>query len=99
MPKQINHTAVIEMTKMGYNRNTIADRVKCSERQVRRIVKDFEERTNIKLDADTCVAKGLIEDPEIETILRNVYSKFESPADTANKFGLTRQAIYKGRQN
>ena len=86
MPKIIDKTRVIEMAIMGFAQVEIAKRLGCSCRQVRRIIKqnpDLGKSKNIKMDKI------------IEPALRQYFLAFESGERTAERFGLTRQAILK----
>jgi AraC-like DNA-binding protein len=79
MPKVINKQAVIEMKKQGFTCKQIAERLGCSERQVKRITKGMP--------------RGKFIDSETEKISREFLSAFMPGAAVALRFGVTRQAI------
>lgn len=83
----IDRERVEKMTLTGFPQIEIAQRLGCSARQVRRI----QEELKVKKENTIKVT------PEIEPVLRTYYSMFESGEKTAQRFGVTRQAILKDR--
>jgi len=92
MVERIDKEKVFQMARMGFTRTAIAERLNCSERQVRRIIKDIESKKNIDLSK----SEFNIADEDVEKALRELYSNFESAQTVANRFGISRQAILKG---
>lgn len=90
----IDRIRLAEMTKMNFTQKEMADRLGCSERQIRRIVKELD------IDSSTTCLKergtSLRVTKESEECLREFFCQFESGERTAERFGISRQAILKG---
>lgn len=79
------------MLRTGFPITIIAKRLKCSTRQIGRIKKEMETAKNKKF-----VRQIELKDPEIEKALREYYLTMESAEKTADRFGITKQALIKG---
>lgn len=82
----IDKHIVREMAAIGFSQKQIAERLQCSTRQVRRIAREL----NLTFDRSSI-------DAETENVVREFCATFLSAADTARKFGITKQAILKAR--
>jgi DNA-binding CsgD family transcriptional regulator len=90
---KIDCEVVFQMRRQGFTCVEVANRLKCSERQVRRISKQIEKDKNI-----TFKSSKSLKDKDVEIALRDFYSSFESSQETANRFGISRQAILKQKE-
>jgi transcriptional antiterminator len=83
----INKDSVVSMTKMGFTQKEIAERLGCSTRQIRRVLKEIGSSStgNSRIDIDQ----------DTESTLREFMLTFSNGERAANSFGITRQAILK----
>lgn len=88
---KINRNTVLLALQTGLSSTQIAERLKCSERQIRRIKKEFEEKKNRKFKADP-----LLKDKGVEKAMREFYRNTEGPEKAAARFAITRQNFYTG---
>lgn len=86
----INKEVVFQMLRTGFTGVQIAERLKCSPRQISRIKREIEKQKNIKFYKNMN-----LKDPQIERSLRDYYAAMESPEAVAKRFGVTKQAIIK----
>lgn len=90
---KIDYEVVFQMRRMGFTCEVVAARLDCSARQVRRISKKIEREKNI-----TFKPSRELKDKDVEMALRDYYSSRESSQETANRFGISRQAILKQKE-
>lgn len=88
MPKILNRNKIIKMKKLGFTNKEISARLHCSEKQVGRIVKSLSQVDPI---SEAPIAST---DSEKENMLRQFFNRFESSGKTAERFGVSRQAIF-----
>ncbi len=87
----IDREKVFQMAKTGFTKTEIANRLGCSRRQVTRIVKRIEMDKNVKFSVNYD-----LRDKDVENAVRGFCFAWEGGQATANRFGVSRQAIFKG---
>lgn len=87
----IDREVVFQMLRTGFTKTEISNRLNCSRRQVTRIAKKIEADKNMKFKSDFT-----LRDRDVELAMRSVYNIYEGGQQTANRFGISRQAIMKG---
>lgn len=79
MAARIDRTQVLRMDATGFSRTEIARRLKCSVKQLSRILGPAKKRT------------GKISD---DSYLKEFFMNIENNAAVASRFGVSRQAIH-----
>lgn len=85
MAARIDKNVITAMANTGFTRKQIAERLGCSERQVRRIL-------------GTANSRAVIPAADTEDHLRNFYLAFETAPAVASRFAVSRQAIYQNKK-
>lgn len=84
MNRKVDVNQVRMMDESGLSRAEIARRLGVNERTVRRVLGPKAEPAYL--------------DNEVEVAVRSFYGVFNGPAAVAERFGVTRQAIYKNNK-
>ncbi len=91
MNKKIDTDIVHAMLKQGFSQAEIARRLNCSSKQIGRIEKRLSIETGQTFERNTALKV-----PEVEKALRSFFVKVESGDQVAQRFGISRQAVFQG---